>query len=446
MDTGGNSLFKTSIFKPIVYNKIIGIIIISSLIVTVFPVSSQITTEKISRSLNNCNNDSYIIKDPGVPYVGQGNDSFCALASTAMQIKYLGFNISLPEILHDVGYGYLRTYINIIPGASRLPFGGAGITQMDFSMEFLAEIYNVTFRDFSLIRDPNEDSLWDSYYEKIVELINSDMPIQTGVDPYRLTYWNEHLNFSNETTGGHAIVIVGYNETNNTICYNDPYAAAMNISGSYIWDDQDVFRTAVEGMNGFYKIYVFYKQNHLDKPTRKERFEKAHEWNIQRLEGDYSYYFGFDIDFSDLPFLYRLFLSTCYDLGIHAAEKQRMHVSGSLQRLRMLSLYKQYETMLLSPYYAYYDVFQQIENVSTYLLEQQNLSPLCLHDGMLLKQESMHWKKLVFYFKDIQEVNLNYSLVKTLVLTNPIFDEILISIDEIIDIEKEILNNYLKER
>ena len=58
----------------------------------------------------------------------------------------------------------------------------------------------------------------------------------------------------------------------------------------------------------------------------------------------------------------------------------------------------------------------------------------------------MHWKKLVFYFKDIQEVNLNYSLVKTLVLTNPIFDEILISIDEIIDIEKEILNNYLKER
>jgi hypothetical protein len=391
-----------------------------------------------------CINETHIITDPKVPFVGQGNDSFCVFASTGMQINYLGFNTTLPEILHDVGYGYLRLYISILPGASRLPSGGSGIATMDFSMKFLAEIYNVTFKDFSLIRESEGDSLWDRYYEKIKDLINSDIPIQTSVDPYRLTFWNEHLNFSNDTSGGHAVVIVGYNETNKTICYNDPYAAAMNVSGSYIWEDQEIFKTAVEKMSGVYKIYVFYKQNYTEKPTRKERFEKVHDLNIQRLQGVFKYYFGIDIDFSDLPLLYRIFLSTCYDFGIHAAEKQRIHVLGPLQRLRTLSLYKQYETTLLSPYYFYYDVFQQIENVSTYLLEQQNLSPLCLHDGILLKQESTLWEKLVFYFKEIQDINMNNSLVKTLILTNPIFNEVVITIDEIIDIEQQILNNNLK--
>jgi hypothetical protein len=89
-------------------------------------------------------------------------------------------------------------------------------------------------------------------------------------------------------------------------------------------------------------------------------------------------------------------------------------------------------------------VFQQIENVSTYLLEQQNLSPVCLHDGTLLKQESILWKKLVVSFKEIQDVNMNNSLVKTLMVTDPIFDEIVITIDEIIDIEQQILNNNLR--
>lgn len=390
-----------------------------------------------------CINETHIITDPTVPFVGQGNDSFCVLASTAMQINYLGFNTTLPEILHDVGYGYLRLY-TIIPGISRLPSGGSGIATMDFSMKFLAEIYNATFRDFSLEREPDGDSLWDRYYEKMKEIISSDIPIQTGVDPWRLTFYNEHFNVSNDTTSGHAIVIVGYNETNNTICYNDPFAAEMNISGSYIWEDQEIFKTAVEGTNGYYKIWVFSKQNDTEKPTRKERFEKVHDLNILRLQGDFKYYFGIDIDISDLPLYLRLFIRTFYDFGIHATEQQRIHVLGPLQRLRTLALYKQYETMLLSPYYFYYDVFQQIENVSTYLLEQQNLSPLCLHDGILLKQESTLWKKLVFYFEEIQAINMNNSLIKTLMVTNPIFNEILITIDEIIDIEQQILNNNLK--
>jgi hypothetical protein len=205
--------------------KFIGIFIVVLLMGTAILPGVMACFEQNKKVINSINdsssslyyiNETYLIANPKVPYVGQGNDSFCALASTAMQINYQGYNTTLPEILHDVGYGYLRIYCNfILP--SRLPLGGAGITQMDFSMEFLAEIYNLTFKDFSLIKDPEEDSLWDSYYERIKDLISSDIPIQTGVDPYRLTFWNERLNFSNETTGGHAVIIVGNNEINNTI-------------------------------------------------------------------------------------------------------------------------------------------------------------------------------------------------------------------------------------
>jgi hypothetical protein len=304
----------------------------------------------------------------------------------------------------------------------------------------LADLYNLTFKDYSLIKDTEQDSLWDRYYERIKDLITSDIPVQTGVDPYKLKFWNERLNLSNETAGGHAVVIVGYNEINNTICFNDPYAAAMNISGMYIWEDQDSFKTAVEGMNGFYKIFVFYKQNQLEKPTRKERFEKVHDINIQRLKGEFKYYFGVDIDPSDLPFIYRLYFNLCYNLGVDAAKQQKIDIHGPLQRLITLYLYKQYET-IISPYYAYYDVFQQIENVSKYLLEQQNLSSICLNDGLLLNQESKLWKNLSIYFKEIQEINLNNSLIKTFLLTNAVFNEIEKTIDEIINIEKEIINN-----
>ena len=88
----------------------------------------------------------HVITDPMVPYVGQGNDSYCMYASTTMQIKYYGFNISLPEILHDLGHGYLHGYFRLLP-PFRTPFGGSGLSTASFNMELLADGYNLTFND-----------------------------------------------------------------------------------------------------------------------------------------------------------------------------------------------------------------------------------------------------------------------------------------------------------
>jgi hypothetical protein len=201
------------------------IILISSFSYSVFGTSRDIDLNR--DFICKLNDDSHIILDPMVPYVGQGNDSYCMYASTTMQIKYFGFNITLPEILHDFGHGYIHLYSRFLP-PTRTPFGGSGISTSNFNMNLLADGYNLTFNDNSLYRTDENISLWNQYYARLKVYISKDIPVQTHLNPYKLTFWNERFNLSNETDGGHAVVIVGYNDSNNSICYNDPSAAIYN--------------------------------------------------------------------------------------------------------------------------------------------------------------------------------------------------------------------------
>ena len=216
-------------------------ILFSSFVYSVIATSRNIDFDR--ELLSKFNGDSHVIENPFVPYVGQGNDSYCMYASTTMQIKYFGFNITLPEILHDFGHGYLHFYSRFLP-PSRIPFGGSGLSTANFNMDLLADGYNLTFNDGSLYRNNTNITLWEEYYTKVKAYISEDIPVQTHLDPYKLTFWNDRFNFSNETTGGHAVVIVGYNDSNNTICYNDPSAAIFNESenGTYIWERNEVFK------------------------------------------------------------------------------------------------------------------------------------------------------------------------------------------------------------
>ena len=146
--------------------------------------------------------------------------------------------------------------------------------------------------------------------------ISEDIPVQTHLNPYKLTFWNARFNFSNETIWGHAVVIVGYNDSNNSICYNDPSAAIYNESenGTYIWEKNEVFKEAVETGGLIYRIWTFEKSLYFNMPSRLERFQKFHEYNIKRLKGDLEYIYGFDINFSQLPWYYRFILYFYYDI------------------------------------------------------------------------------------------------------------------------------------
>ena len=123
--------------------------LISSFSYSVFGISRYINPKRIT--ICKLNDDSHVILDPMVPYVGQGNDSYCMYASTTMQIKYFCFNITLPKILHDFGHGYIHLYSRFLP-PSRIPFGGSGISTSNFNMELLADGYNLIFNDKSSYR------------------------------------------------------------------------------------------------------------------------------------------------------------------------------------------------------------------------------------------------------------------------------------------------------
>jgi len=422
----------------------LSLILLSSIVYTV--VGSSKINDLNREIISKFNDDTHLIQNPMVPYVGQGNDSYCMYASTTMQIKYFGFNITLPEILHDFGHGYLHLYSRLLP-PQRTPFGGSGISTSIFNLELLADGYNLTFSDNSLYRTDINITLWDEYYTRLKAFIIEDIPVQTHLNPYKLTFWNNRFNFSNETIGGHAVVIVGYNDSNNTICYNDPSAAIYNESenGTYIWERNEVFKKAVESGGLIYRIWIFKKPSSFNMPTRIERFQKFHEYNIKRLQGDLEYIYGFDIDFSQIPWYYRVILYFYYEIlfvsGVNATETLKQSLEkGVINRVLTVYFYKTTEETFGLPTYLFFEsVFQDVENVSNYLLEYQYLSPVFEHDGLLLQKESMLWWNLSRSVKELGIIYSDNNLIKTLFLSNDILDEMLDIANEIIDIQHIII-------
>ena len=438
--------------------KIIGIFIVVLLMGTVVlpgVIACFEQNKEVINSINDCSslyyiNETYLITNPKVPYVGQGNDSYCMLASTTMQIKYFGFNISLPEILHDLGHGYLHGYFRLLP-PFRTPFGGSGLSTASFNMELLADGYNLTFNDDSFYRDNTNITLWEEHYTKVKAYISEDIPVQTHLDPYRLTFWNERFNFSNDTVGGHAVVIVGYNDSNNSICYNDPSAAIFNESenGTYIWERNEVFKKAVESGGLVYRIWTFEKPSSFNMPTRLERFQIFHEYNIKRLKGDLEYIIGIDIDFSQLPLKYRMILYFYYNImfvnGVNATKTLKQSLQkGVIHRALTVYFYKTTEETYGLPMYLFFEsVFQDVENVSQYLLEYQYLSPVFAYDGLLLQKESMLWWNLTICVQELGRIYSDNNLIKTLFLSKDILDDMVDIVDDIIDVQNEIIDQEI---
>ncbi|MEA3458384.1 MAG: C39 family peptidase [Candidatus Thermoplasmatota archaeon] len=431
----------------------ISVIALSLILLTSFVYSVIATSRNIDLDgelLIKYNDGGHVIENPMVPYVGQGNDSYCMHASTTMQIKYLGFNISLPEILHDLGHGYLHVYFRFLP-PFRTPFGGSGLSTAIFNMELLTDAYNLTFNDDSFYRDNTNISLWDTYYTKVKAYIRKDIPIQTHLDPYRLTFWNERFNFSNDTVGGHAVVIVGYNDSNNSICYNDPSAAIFNESenGTYIWERNEIFKKAVESGGLVYRIWTFEKPSSFIMPTRIERFQKFHEYNIKRLKGDLEYIVGIDIDFSQLPLKYRLILYFYYNVlvvsGVNATKTLKQSLQrGIIHRVLTVYFYETTEDTFGLPTHLFFgSVFQDVENVSHYLLKYQYLSPDFEHDGLLLQKESMLWWNLTICVQELGIIYSDNNLIKTLFLSKDILDEMVDIVDEIIEIQNKIIDQEI---
>ena len=245
--------------------------------------------------------ESHLI--PNVPYVGQYDNFHCAFATRTMLINYFGKNTTLEEVIFLLGNAY-SLYISNISRA-RIPTPGFLLCQKAIESEFVGNLFGLSY-DFSYEGDGyfTCQDHWESYWKKLKENISQNIPIETSVSPFKLSTIEDIYNINdfirNRLNGGHGIVIVGYNESNQTVCYNDPatlYYGKPSV-GKYAWMEINELKNAVETTYGTKYLITRY-QNISHKLPRNTLLKEAGLNNINKMKGVNNTYTISDIDTTD---------------------------------------------------------------------------------------------------------------------------------------------------
>lgn len=396
--------------------------------------------------------ESHLIE--GVPYVGQYDNFHCAFATKTMMVNYFEKNTTLEEIIYLMGNAY-SLGLSKNSKDDRIPYSGIGLSQSPKDSEFIAELFGLAFdcsykgNKFSV-----KQEYWDTYWAEVKENISQNIPIEVCVAPYNLPSIQNLFELNgfiwNKTGGGHAIVIVGYNESNQTVCYNDPLMLLYgNPSfGTYDWMSIGTFKNAVESAGIKYEIQRF--QNVTNQKIKSEIIQIAHLNNIEKMKGNSSVYGTYIVDLTENSFF-----------GINASEKLNdFYEKGFNNRFKTILRYKlngklgvKYSIITAMgkkfPYifdsipYSY-DTFLQntfdliaIEKAMTaeYLKNSTILPEICNYDSSLLMQESENWTKISNYYSEFMKKGIFMSLPRALILMNKMEE----TMENIIAIEEAII-------
>lgn len=223
----------------------------------------------------------------GVPFVGHAVPVGCGMYSSQMVFEYFGINITIPEQIYYMGwsssFGYLTDYY--------LPTEVSSTEDYNF----LSDLYG--FKVIFRVPDVGEpytslnETEWNSYWDVVKEYIAQDMPVITNVDPHSLPYYKEVLNITGEEAGVHMIVIVGFDEDEELVYYNDPVSTLFPEveNASYVSVSISDFKNAVNRTQ--YKKGLVWTYQKVGEPmSLEERLELAHERNKQRIKGNSSAY------------------------------------------------------------------------------------------------------------------------------------------------------------
>ena len=400
------------------------------------------------------NHGKYIIRD--VPYVPQSKDDlYCNYACCAMVLQYLGINTTLNEVLHHTGLGYsfaarprmTPTKDDDFPYPIGLPrcfrcWCGQETSLGEEDAQFLASLYGLSCEYVYPKVVVDEGKCWEEYWERLKNYILMDIPVCTNVDFTMLPYYVELFNLSGKGYHfSHNIVIVGFDETNGTIYYNDPLCAAYTDAedGKYAEVSIDIFRKAVYSAhwciwNGWEEGYTTLAFKKIGEPLPKERaFELAHERNIRRMKGD--------------PFAYDK--QSCREnfcvFGIDALnvlKKDFGFINFAVRAPFLILIMKFYPYMssymsLIMQSYEF--VAMEKHNVSQFLYENSNLSPICEHDAILLDTEVKYLKEVKSSLAELNET-MSDNFLRAIIYAAPILKNITKTIDKIIDVEISIIS------
>jgi hypothetical protein len=258
---------------------------------------------------------------------------------------------------------------------------------------------------------------------------------------------------------GHIILIVGFNETNQTICYNDPASPLWGkpSDGYYNWMDVTDFKKAVRKADLPYLISTF--ENTSNSPLScEERFEKVHKRNIEKLKGNSSAY-----GLSE----YEEFFSDLWDdikFGVNASKTLKKDFDKGIQnRFKTILIYKLkgikgIRSLImnrLAPRLCNVLIIPEIllelignslkmtkiekRYTAEYLKENIDINDFIETEAILFEQEAENWSKLASYHSQFKKRGVFMSFPLALILINKMADVL----DNIIAIEEKIINNSI---
>ena len=413
--------------------------------------------------------ESHVIE--GVPIIGQDSRFYCTIACHTMILNYYGFNFTKYEVLFLMGGGYSLFY-----RSSRylIPFSSVGCAFRPSSYDFVASTLGLEFQTFHVKWLNPKSVVKERLLSCIKENISNDQPVLVNLDDSIL--FADHAGVKlpsiiwrfSPIEADHAIVVVGYNESNQSICYNDPMYSILGDEkkGAYIWVNEDIF------MEAFYKFTQFspyfsstYRVKSYTKPAstiydKALVIDQTYKHNLIRLEGDPDYYIT-DIDYPD-----RNIEGDNFTYGINASKEiQKIFENSTKRQLKAILFYKltgklgiknsffTYINMrsqelfdkdlsfifdLAVPGYnnIYRTIADEKEIVSQVMCNYSSIDPKYQTCSALLHEEAELWYEIASYNRILLDKGIFISIPKAL----SIFKEMYTIMDEIIEIEHLLIN------
>lgn len=465
-------------------NKILGILVVILLIATVFPkmepTKGYENKEVISVANENCDGLFYQVSDDdchvieGVPYVGWKTGFDCELCCFAMMYLYLGINYTYDDLFYLSGAAYSHASGPRVNGPRMWPDDtppfkpyidpGAIACFWKQDIALMCELFGLNYTmKYNQSKKINDEDAWCEYWSKIKNYIKNDQPVWINIDGLAIPWWREHFPIAKElyekyglpSNAYHVILLVGFNETNGTVCYHDMvnstfpagYVGPPNQDSYYIWMNiSDLKNGSVLGSQWYYwddtPYITLVLENISKEPFEKEEALKlVHSRNIEKMKGNkYAYDSKYFLSYKKF--------------GINALETLKKDLSPVkiIPRLILWRFTKKFIPSF-SPFYhinkALRWIIKEKELTSNVLIKYANIYDNCSFlnfDGLLLQNETKKWQKFQLQWHKLRDSFINDSVVHNLIVSYSILKNMIKIVEDIIYIERTIIKQYSNER
>ncbi len=248
----------------------------------------------------------------GVPYVWQEVNGFCFPSALSMVLQGMGLDLSLYDILAASGTGFSMVSISVDEVMMFSP--GVMVRQVPW-FEFFTDLYGLEMQ-FYLDSDTEygynalqilggwgstaidySDSVLITPLNVVRESIDAGYPLAISVDTYYLppVDWDIIRNYVGplEPNGvGHAITIVGYNDTSQTVQVHDPGVGLMEPYCGYPDDGRWNYTMSYSTLDDAWQSCGYVTFRVSNGTGRVSDFEdKLASYISQRMVGNRSAYF-----------------------------------------------------------------------------------------------------------------------------------------------------------